>query len=66
MMQSYLAQEGFRVVTATDGQEGLIDAHHEHPDLILLDLRIKIEHDPRHPRYVETIYGVGYRFASQS
>ena len=38
MVQSYLTQEGFRVVTAADGQEGLSVARHEHPDLILLDL----------------------------
>ena len=25
-------------------------------------LRSKIEHDPRHPRHLETVWGVGYRF----
>ena len=38
MVQSYLTQEGFRVVTAADGFEALSVARHEHPDLILLDL----------------------------
>ncbi|MBA3945205.1 MAG: response regulator transcription factor [Herpetosiphonaceae bacterium] len=38
MVQSYLTQEGFRVVTAGDGREGLMVAHQEHPDLIILDL----------------------------
>ncbi len=38
MVQSYLTQEGFRVVTAADGHEALSVARHEHPDLILLDL----------------------------
>lgn len=38
MMQSYLTQEGFRVVTAADGHEALLVARQEHPDLILLDL----------------------------
>ncbi len=38
MVQSYLIQEGFRVVTAADGFEALSVARHEHPDLILLDL----------------------------
>jgi len=38
MVQSYLTQEGFRVVTAADGSEALSVARHEHPDLILLDL----------------------------
>lgn len=38
LVKSYLDQEGFRVVTAADGQEGLFVARHEKPDLILLDL----------------------------
>jgi DNA-binding response OmpR family regulator len=38
MMQSYLTQEGFHVVTAADGQEALMVARQEQPDLILLDL----------------------------
>lgn len=25
-------------------------------------LRKKLEKDPRHPRYLHTVYGVGYRF----
>ncbi|QQE78453.1 response regulator transcription factor [Alicyclobacillus sp. SO9] len=32
-----------------------IDAH-------IKNLRSKIERDPKHPQYVETVYGVGYRF----
>ena len=38
MLQAYLTQEGFRVVTAGDGQEALFVARHEKPDLIILDL----------------------------
>jgi DNA-binding response OmpR family regulator len=38
MLQAYLTQEGFRVVTAADGQEALFVARHEKPDLIILDL----------------------------
>jgi DNA-binding response OmpR family regulator len=38
MVQSYLEQEGFRVVTASDGQEALYVARHERPNLIILDL----------------------------
>ena len=30
-------------------------------DVHVKNLRIKIEDDPRHPQYVETVYGVGYR-----
>jgi len=29
------------------------------------NLRAKIEPDPRHPRYIETVYGVGYRLAAE-
>ena len=38
MVQSYLTQEGFRVVTAADGHEALMVARQEQPDLIVLDL----------------------------
>jgi DNA-binding response OmpR family regulator len=38
LVRAYLAQEGFRVVTASNGQEALFVARHEKPDLILLDL----------------------------
>jgi two-component system alkaline phosphatase synthesis response regulator PhoP len=38
LVRAYLTQEGFRVVTAADGQEALFVARHEKPDLILLDL----------------------------
>lgn len=38
MVQAYLEQEGFRVVSAADGQEALYVVRHEKPDLIILDL----------------------------
>ncbi len=38
MVQSYLEEESFRVVLASDGQEALFVARHERPDLIILDL----------------------------
>ncbi len=38
MVKSYLAQEGFRVVTAVNGREALFMARDEKPDLILLDI----------------------------
>ncbi len=44
--------------TAYEGYERTIDAH-------IKNLRAKIEPDPRSPRYVETVYGVGYRFARE-
>ena len=39
-----------------EGYERTIDAH-------VKNLRKKIEADPKHPRYVETVFGVGYRLA---
>jgi DNA-binding response OmpR family regulator len=41
-----------------EGYERTIDAH-------VKNLRKKIESDPKHPRYVETVFGTGYRFAKQ-
>lgn len=40
---------------AYEGYERTIDVH-------IRNLRTKIEVDPRHPFYIETVYGVGYRF----
>ena len=41
--------------TAFEGYERTIDVH-------VKNLRAKIEQDPRNPHYIETVYGVGYRF----
>ena len=38
LVESYLTQEGYRVVTAHDGKQALLVAHRENPDLIILDL----------------------------
>ena len=38
MVDEYLTGQGFRVVTATNGQEALFVAREEKPDLILLDI----------------------------
>ena len=38
-----------------EGYERTIDTH-------IKNLRSKIESDPRSPRYIETVYGAGYRF----
>ena len=40
------------------GSERTVDVH-------IKNLRAKIEPNPRQPRYVETVYGVGYRFAPE-
>ncbi|MCA9973511.1 MAG: response regulator transcription factor [Anaerolineales bacterium] len=44
--------------TTFEGSERTIDVH-------VRNLRAKIEPDSRNPRYVETVYGVGYRFAPE-
>jgi DNA-binding response OmpR family regulator len=38
LVQEYLAEHGYRVVTAGDGRQALYAARHEKPDLILLDI----------------------------
>jgi DNA-binding response OmpR family regulator len=38
LLQEYLTEQGFRVVTASDGEMALYMARHEQPDLILLDI----------------------------
>lgn len=38
MVKDYLTEQGFRVVTAADGQQALFVAREEKPDLILLDI----------------------------
>ena len=40
LVQDYLKQAGFRVLTALDGQTALTAARHERPDLIILDLML--------------------------
>lgn len=40
---------------AYEGYERTIDVH-------IRNLRTKIEPNPKEPRYIETVYGVGYRF----
>jgi DNA-binding response OmpR family regulator len=41
--------------TAYEGYERTIDAH-------IKNLRAKLELDPKSPRYIETVFGIGYRF----
>ena len=44
--------------SAYEGYERTIDVH-------IRNLRTKIETNPSNPRYIETVYGAGYRFAAQ-
>lgn len=39
------------------GYERTVDVH-------IKNLRAKLESDPKNPEYIETVYGVGYRFAA--
>jgi DNA-binding response OmpR family regulator len=41
---------------AFEGYERSIDAH-------IKNLRAKIEPDPKNPKYIETVFGIGYRFS---
>jgi DNA-binding response OmpR family regulator len=45
--------------TAYEAYERTVDVH-------VKNLRAKIEPDPSNPRYIETVYGVGYRFAPET
>ncbi len=41
-----------------NGYDRTVDAH-------VKNLRQKIETDPRNPRYIQTVHGIGYRFAGE-
>jgi len=43
---------------AFDGYDRSVDSH-------VKNLRRKIEPDPRQPRYIQTVYGLGYRFVDR-
>ncbi len=43
---------------AYEGYERTIDVH-------VRNLRTKVEADPSSPRYIETVYGAGYRFSAK-
>jgi DNA-binding response OmpR family regulator len=55
-----------RVFTRTELVDLLLDSHFTGLDSTLnvhiRNLRMKIEPDPAHPTYIETVFGVGYRF----
>jgi two-component system alkaline phosphatase synthesis response regulator PhoP len=45
--------------TAYEGYERTIDAH-------IKNIRAKIEVNPKKPQYIETVFGVGYRFSKRA
>ena len=47
-------------------QDGLVVEGYERTiDVHIKNLRSKIEADPKNPSYIETVYGVGYRFSTE-
>jgi DNA-binding response OmpR family regulator len=44
--------------TSFEGVARTIDVH-------IRNLRTKIESDPANPRYIETVFGIGYRFTGK-
>jgi DNA-binding response OmpR family regulator len=44
---------------AAPGYDRSVDSH-------IKNLRRKLEADPSQPRYIETVYGVGYRFKEET
>ena len=44
--------------SAYEGYERTIDVH-------IRNLRTKIEPEPSNPRYIQTVYGMGYRFSAE-
>jgi CheY-like chemotaxis protein len=42
LLSSQLTNSGYKVIEATNGEEGLVKAEEEYPDLILLDIRMPV------------------------
>lgn len=67
LLQTLIARPGrvFTRLELLDIVQGEAYAAYERTiDVHVKNLRIKIEEDPRDPRYIETVYGVGYRMRS--
>lgn len=74
MLKSFLMTENYEVITASDGEIACEKFFSDDFNLVLLDLmdenavnvhisrlRTKIEDDPRNPRYIITVWGIGYK-----
>jgi len=65
LLATLMAAPG-RVVSRLDLLEVLqgvhCEGHKRLVDIHIKNLRAKIEADPHSPRYIETVYGFGYRF----
>jgi two-component system alkaline phosphatase synthesis response regulator PhoP len=69
LLQTLIARPGrvFTRMELLDVVQGEAYAAYERTiDVHVKNLRIKIEDDPRDPRYVETVYGIGYRMRPDS
>ncbi|MCI2425078.1 winged helix-turn-helix domain-containing protein [Candidatus Acetothermia bacterium] len=68
IVEAYLKREGFKTYIARDGEEALRGSTYEtferSIDSHIKRLRQKIEPNPNSPRFVSTVFGVGYKFAS--
>jgi two-component system OmpR family response regulator len=64
-----LAEQPGRIFTREELIEKALDYHFEGYDRTvdahIKNIRKKIESDPRKPEYVQTVYGVGYRFGGK-
>lgn len=64
-----LARQPGRILTRAQLLEALhevaFDSYERAIDTHIKNLRRKLEPDPRHPRYIQTVYGVGYRFSEE-
>ena len=47
-------------------EESILEGYERTVDVHIKNLRSKIEPNPKKPRYIETVYGVGYRFSANS
>jgi DNA-binding response OmpR family regulator len=64
LLQTFIMRPGrvFTRMELLDHLQGEAYAAYERTiDVHVKNLRIKIEDDPRHPHFIETVYGVGYR-----
>ncbi|MGQ9631563.1 MAG: response regulator transcription factor [bacterium] len=66
----YMASHPGRVFTREDLLDGVLNrsftAFDRSVDMHISHLRQKIEDDPKYPRYIKTVWGVGYKFEEVS
>ena len=71
MVKDILEDDGFTVLTATDGRKGLLLAAHARPDVVVTDLmmpgisgrvlRERLQHDPRTARIPVLLMSAAYK-----